>query len=610
MLEKKVLENMPLRRVEMNKNNELIHITFNHKPSPMQRKIWDVVLYQAKNELERLKREKPKKYEAFKEDSFKDFFLPMKVDLNFLMSAIRVDRHNKKVLIENIRAISKIQIEEIIYYGEKTKMRNDTLEKYAHRIDGIDYENIKKWRLNHIMINPSIDFEEETFACYLSPLIVQFVDKKKDYTRIDVLVNAFFGSTYTINLYEILLNKFKAKKEMMEKGKIEKSDLIETAYFDIDDFKKMVGVNEDHSFYTTMRFNERILSRAVQEINNTDVAELTIANVNFKKKKRKIVAISFVLQERTNRQIPFLQGEKVVTKTVRDIIYNGEKESAGSVGSLGKADTENKSNEIITQLRSQDIKFVHFVNLLKQLKNTDLANNIDGYEPQIIVRTNDLGFLELCDPLNNLVIELDSKKDFERLNALKVWLYRNREKIGKLEQIDLKKAKWDKEIGKYMTYQDANGYYFYVLIKSISENGDLSKNSVLLKIIGEDVLRKKEITIEIEKEKFNQLQKTNELNKALMQELVVKNRQKRFEELYRIFEEHREYFADYVDTLTEKLFEFEPTSKEYYALNKILFKATEIATEERGVLPDDLDMLEHFYGYLKKRGLVSASPMR
>ena len=588
---------MPLRRIEMNKNNELIHITFNHKPSPMQRKIWDIVLYTTKKELERLKHDNPKKYEVFKEEGFDGFFMSVKVDLRFMMSVIKVSSQHKKELIENIREISQIQIEQIIYYGKPQKLKDDTIEKYAHKIEGIDYENIKEWKLNHIMINPKIDFENEIFTCNISPLVLQYADKKKDYTRIDVLVNAFFGSTYTINLYEILLNKFKAQKEMMEKGIIEKSGEITTSYIDIASLKKLMGIKEGHALYVTKHFNNLILKKAIKEINETEVTEFIVKEYNFKKKGRKIVAVSFVLEERKDRQIPFLLGDKkVVTKNIHDLI-------AGNADTPASADAENtndETNEIIQKLRSDDIKFVEFVKLLKYLKNYNLAANIDGYEPHLILRTNDLGFLELYDPFADKVIELDGKKDMDRLNALKMWLFRNRKRLGEVENIDYEKLKLQALVGKYLIKEDENGLYRYVEIEQV-ENIDDDK----LKIAGKDLLdRGSTIEFELMKNDIEKLHISNEKDSAKIAELMMKNKKILFTELERIYNEHKDRFEDYVNALSEKILEYDFESNEYKTLFKIFSKASSLVTGEREPFFDDYDVLNHFSIFLKNRGLI------
>ena len=586
-------KNMPLRRIEMNKNNELIHITFNHKPSPMQRKVWDLILFQVKGELENMKNNEPEKYISLKKKNFEDYFMPIKIDLDFMLSALQIDRHNKKVLIDNIYQMAGILITEI-RYKDVVKIRSEQADGAI--IKGVDYDNVNAISINQIMVAPKIDFEKKYLKCYVLPLVVRFADKKKDYTRIDVLVNAFFGSTYTINLYEILLNKFKAQKEMMEKGKIERKDSIETAYIDIDNLKKIIGLKENHSWYATKYFNKRILEPSIKEINNTDVTEFIVKDYKFKRENRKIVAISFVLQERKDRKVPFLQGDEVVTKDIKQIVHNEEKESANAnaPASVDANRINDNSDEIIQQLRSESIKFIDFVKLLKHLKNFDLANNIDGYEPHILLRTNDLGFLELFNPIDNQVIELDSKKDFERLNNLKVWLYRNREKIGKVEKIDTDKAKLEKLQGKYIIFKDGD-IWRYILIQDVEKQDE---NKIVIQ--GKDILNGENIKLELTKNEIENAPKNDEIDKAKLQELAIENKKTKYQKYMQFFERNRDKFEEYVNTLSEKVMEYDTESKEYEILSEFLAKAMNVIMEDEPLLFDDVDLLEHFYKYANR----------
>ena len=586
--------NMPLRRIEVNKNNELIHITFNHKPSPMQRKVWDLILFQVKRDLENMKNNESEKYISLKKKDFEDYFMPIKIDLDFMLSVLQIDRHNKKVLIDNIYQMAGILITEI-RYKDVVKIRNEQADGAI--LKGVDYDNVNIVSINQIMVAPKIDFEKKYLKCYVLPLVIRFADKKKDYTRIDVLVNAFFGSTYTINLYEILLNKFKAQKEMMEKGKIERKDSIETAYIDIDNLKKIIGLKENHSWYATKYFNKRILEPSIKEINNTDVTEFIVKDYKFKRENRKIVAISFILQKRKDRKIPFLQGDEVVIKDIKRIIRNEEKESANAnaPASVDAKDISNKSDEIIQQLHSESIKFIDFVKLLKHLKNFDLANNIDGYEPHILLRTNDLGFLELFNPIDNQVIELDSKKDFEKLNNLKVWLYRNREKIGKVEKIDTEKVRLEKLMGKYIIFKDKD-IWRYILVQDVEKQDE---NKIVIQ--GKDILNGEDIKLEFTKDKIENTPKDEEIDKAKLQELATENKKTKYQKYMRFFEQNRNKFEEYVNALSEKIVEYDMQSKEYKILNKFLSKAMNVILEDEPLFYDDVDLLKHFYDFATKK---------
>ena len=292
--------------LEYHKNNSLIFAIFNKLPTSTQRKIWDVLLYIGRQNLFLLKKKNPEKYLELKNSNFKNFFLPITIDLKQLMSLLNIENKNKQIqLIKNISLLEEIYIEKIniLKEGKEVEVNFDLkeiekLKENSTNNNSYDtlLENfwkiknkISKYSKHRLIIEPEIDFEEDVFVCFLSPNIVTYIDSNDNYTVINLLIHTFLNSTYTINLYDILVSKFKAQKEMMEKNKIPKTDLIKTEYIELEKLQDMLGMKKDHSWRIFKKFNQNILKPSIKEINESNVTEFEIVDVLRKTKKRKIL---------------------------------------------------------------------------------------------------------------------------------------------------------------------------------------------------------------------------------------------------------------------------------------------------------------------------------
>lgn len=105
------------------------------------------------------------------------------------------------------------------------------------------------------------------------------------YAKINLAIQSRFKSKYSHILYELCVDYF-----------IKKQGKGETPWIGIEDFKKLMGVENDRYCETFKRFNSLIIKRAVSEIN--EESDIFI-EVNAKRESRKIAALKFHISPTT-----------------------------------------------------------------------------------------------------------------------------------------------------------------------------------------------------------------------------------------------------------------------------------------------------------------------
>ena len=154
-----------------------------------------------------------------------------------------------------------------------------------------------------------------------------------------------------------------------------------------------------------------------------------------------------------------------------------------------KSKSSNKTLSPLEQLKAEvknGLPYAQFKRKLMNIQNANITNYIEGYEHYMLVRTDDIGHLELYNQKTKETITLDAAKDQEILEQLRVYLYKNPDKIGDVKEIneeemisnDLK----SKLLNRYDLFKIRDGLYHCLQIKSIELKDDK------VKISGDDII--------------------------------------------------------------------------------------------------------------------------
>jgi len=99
------------------------------------------------------------------------------------------------------------------------------------------------------------------------------------YAKINLAIQSRFKSKYSLVLYELCVDYF-----------IKKQGKGETPWINIEDFKKLMGVENDKYCQEYKRLNDFVIKKAVKEVN--EKSDIFVA-IDVKKEARKVVALKF-----------------------------------------------------------------------------------------------------------------------------------------------------------------------------------------------------------------------------------------------------------------------------------------------------------------------------
>lgn len=131
------------------------------------------------------------------------------------------------------------------------------------------------WNASSIIADASIEGAICTYS--YSNKMRQLLYRPNMYGRLDMQVQARFQSSYGLALYENC-NRYQ--------------DIGQTPWFELAKFRKLMGV-EDFKYRVFRDFKQRVLNKAVEEVNKYSPIQVSI---NIKKENRKVIAIQFVMQ--------------------------------------------------------------------------------------------------------------------------------------------------------------------------------------------------------------------------------------------------------------------------------------------------------------------------
>lgn len=235
------------RNLELKKHVAIIHS--NSKISLLQRKISNALLYHAYEKL-------------LTEDEHR-------IHITVLTKLIGYDSHDHKKVKQALMDLLSTVVEWNIVDGDK-----------------VDKEGV--WNASSIIADVSIEGSMCTYS--YSGKMRKLLYHPSIYGRLNMSIQAKFQSSYGLALYENC-NRYQ--------------DIGKTPWFDIDKFRKLMGVEEDK--YKIFRdFKIRVLDKSLEEINK--YSSLIVAPV-LKKQNRQVVAIQFSIKKIANQKMELPSSE-------------------------------------------------------------------------------------------------------------------------------------------------------------------------------------------------------------------------------------------------------------------------------------------------------------
>lgn len=145
-------------------------------------------------------------------------------------------------------------------------------------VDGDKLDKDKIWNASSIIADASIDGSTCTYS--YSGKMRKLLYHPSVYGRLNMKIQAKFQSSYGLALYENC-NRYQ--------------DIGQTPWFEIDKFRKLMGVEEEK--YKIFRdFKIRVIDKSVEEVNKYSSL---FVETKFRKQNRQVVAIQFSIKNKT-----------------------------------------------------------------------------------------------------------------------------------------------------------------------------------------------------------------------------------------------------------------------------------------------------------------------
>jgi len=235
-MNKEKSEGVNQRTLELKKHVAVIHS--NSKISLLQRKISNALLFHAYDNL------------LIKDEH--------EIQISTLTKLIDYDSHDHKKIKQALMDLLATVVEWNIVDGDK-----------------VDKEKV--WNASSIIADASIDGSLCTYS--YSGKMRKLLYHPSVYGRLNMQIQAKFQSSYGLALYENC-NRYQ--------------DIGQTPWFELDKFRKLMGVDEDK--YKIFRdFKTRVIDKSVEEVNKYSAL---FVESKFKKQNRQVVAIQFSIKNR------------------------------------------------------------------------------------------------------------------------------------------------------------------------------------------------------------------------------------------------------------------------------------------------------------------------
>jgi hypothetical protein len=591
-----------VKNFNFNKPDELLCILTDETLTPIQKRMFDYFLWATKQKI-------------IKENIIEtDNFLKVDVPLDELYSIIGFSKNNNKKIIYIFNRLKKLKKIDIL----KINLIKNPIDYKNEQVKSIDFiNNLKDEDIDEIMFTSligafKISQTQRLVRIYLAPTLVEFLINSHSYTQLNFLVYSFLRSSYSINLYNYLLNKYQSQKALMEKGLIPKNEEIITEKIEVDKLRDILEVPPTHRGRKSfMVFNDKILKPAIKELNSKDVVEFEIKDVIKEKLGRKIHKVAFVLKEKENRKIPLLNKDnneiiavnyKTFSNINQDNVFNKET-------SIFTVKTEKKEEEFMVnpellkireKIKNNKLTFFAFVKELQKLQNVEITNSLSDYMGKTL-RINKFGMLELDGE------ELDNAE----VNTIRKTLYSNPDLLGKFivvdEELEFFKRKF---VGKVWVFL-MDELYYALGVKDIQR-----VSNEKFKVIGNELLRNIEnFSIKVTKYVLENNTPKDKLSIIDKDEYIAHNNEIELKKLEKsLFDENREKFEKWLSELEKESFalndkllklskeseEYEKLAKKMEAIDNVMMKGYEYLSGEEISTLDKKLVFKKFQEYLKK----------
>lgn len=163
----------------------------------------------------------------------------------------------------------------------------------------------KHWKISTLLA--AAEIKDGVCRYEYSSLLRKELYNPDTWTRINLAIQRDFSSSYSLILYENCV-RFK--------------DVKTTGFWDIDAFRRLLGVDDVPSYQQFKVLNARIIKPAVEEVNrHSDI----IIKPYFNKNGRRVVSVRFTVQE--NKQMPLFKVEEedhiTQSKAYQELIKRG-----------------------------------------------------------------------------------------------------------------------------------------------------------------------------------------------------------------------------------------------------------------------------------------------
>jgi len=208
----------------------------------------------------------------------------------------------------------KINIDDYNYFFKQSDPYRDLkqaterlFERTIYKIEG--RESRTRW-VSHIEFNEKDKFVSLNFAPEIEPYLF---DLKAQFTTYNLFKLSNVGSSYTIRLYELLM-QFKKTGEL---------------YINVEELRACFGVGDKYPQY--MNFKQRCLTPAVKEINQKSDFKVYFYE---SKKKRRVETLHFKFEEKQQQSFNFSDKikpkEEIKTISKRDITLTASQRNMGN----------------------------------------------------------------------------------------------------------------------------------------------------------------------------------------------------------------------------------------------------------------------------------------
>ena len=452
------------RKIVIFKPRAVIHSSISRIPTKKELQIYNLALKKAKEKINYLST--IEKYQPIVKDweNGKFELLPsVSLSISELKNLFpHFKKRSNKHIYEIFRKMEEIKIERINIL-KKDSDKYITIEEANPNnieISEEDFEYVDRVDIYRLISNVSLRFNDDTVTFYLPPAVIAYLANPNMYANINLLITNYLRSSYAINLYELLIDFFDNQKR-----KNSNKDYYETGKIQIDKLKNLFGISKNK--YTKYAdFKKRVLKPAIEELNQSDVVPFFVEFQEIKKGK-KVEWINFIMEDKPD----YLKSDVILTKKgPQKITYEEKKFQNPS----DKYPVKKELLELKEKIKN-GLPYIIFKKELMKIQDSYICNKINGYQPYLILKTNNIGHLEIYNPQIEEIRQLDKIKDAKELEELRQFLYKNPDRIGDIQEIDKKEIQLEelkKEfLNKYYHFVKDNMHYI-IYIKNLKLKND------------------------------------------------------------------------------------------------------------------------------------------